>query len=175
MQKIMAAPAELAWEIEGRNEYYKEPARRAWALVAFMFEHEAYKVMPDGTTQPRESDENGRPVFRAIELNRQLLRAGAGYGGYHHAGAAGVSRTDLIKAMAADAEREGWVSRTRYRYGAIYQYTLTEAGRNYYRRAIKPQRDAFLEEYTKLKKAPSGMAAPHVAPGRRLARPYSLR
>ncbi len=102
------------------------------------------KILPDGTTRQRQIDGNGRLLFRATELNKQLIRAHAGYGGYHHAGAAGVSRTDVIRAMVADAEREGWITRARYRYGGLYNYALTEAGRNFYRSAIKPQRDAFL-------------------------------
>ena len=49
----MAERADLSSEIERCNAYYKDPARRAWALVAFMFEHEAHIVFSDGTTQQR--------------------------------------------------------------------------------------------------------------------------
>lgn len=159
----MPERADLPWEIERCNAYYKDPARRAWALVAFMFEHEAHKVLSDGTTQQRQVDGNGRLLFGANELNKQLVRAGAGYGGYRHVGAAGISRSDVIRAMAADAEREGWITRARYRYGGLYNYALTEAGRNFYRSTIKPQRDAFLGADVKITKLASNAGDAHVA------------
>ena len=59
----------------------------------------------------RQVDGDGRLLFRAAELNKQLLRAGAGYGGCRHVGAAGNSRSDVIRAMAAEAESEGWITR----------------------------------------------------------------
>ena len=74
-------------------------------------------------------------------------------------GAAGISRTDVIKAMAAEAEREGWITRERERYGGVYNYALTEDGRNVYRGAIKPQRDAFVEDCLKAREATSAPSA----------------
>ena len=129
----MPRRVKLSLETEARNAYYRDPGRRAWALVAFMVEHEKYKIEPDGTRHERESDKNGRLVFRGKELHKQLVATSAGYGGYFHPRAAGNSRTNVIHAMAAEAEREGWITRERDRYGGTYNYALTENGRDFCR------------------------------------------
>ncbi len=123
----MAKRPDLPLETEARNAYYQDPGRRAWALVAFMVEHAEYTVGPDGTKHKRQSKMKGRMVFLAAELNNQVLRVSAGYGGYHHAGAAGISRTNVIRAMAAEAERNGWITRERDRYGGVYNYCAHRA------------------------------------------------
>ena len=143
----MARRVKLSLETEARNAFYRDPGRRAWALVAFMVEHEKYKIAPDGTRQQRHRDGTGRLVFRADELNNQVLAARAGYGGYYHPGAAGNSRTNVIQAMAAEAVREGWITRERDRYGGVYNYALTEEGRNVYRGRIEPQRNRFVRRF----------------------------
>ncbi len=145
----------LPLETLARNEFYESVGRRAWALVAFMVEHEQFKVGPDGTKQRRHSDSKGSKAFRAEELNKQVLPPEAGYGGYCHPAAAGISRTSVIRALAAEAEREGWITRQRERYGGVFNYALTEGGRSIYRDRIAPERDAFIKEYLKAKNVTS--------------------
>ena len=160
-QRQIVVKKKTSPETEARNAYYKDPGRRAWALIAFMVEHEEYKVAPDATIGQRQSDTKGRLIFRATELHKQLLASSAGYGGYYHPGAAGSSRTNVIQAMTDEAERQGWVTRERERYGGVYNYALTAKGREAYRDAIKPQRDTFVESYLKTKKTASKTAALH--------------
>ena len=52
----------------------------------------------------------------------------AGFGGYHHPRAPSNNRAQLLKEMAKDAEREGWISREQHRHGGIYKYALTDCG-----------------------------------------------
>ena len=148
----MARRVELPLETEARNAYYKDPARRAWALVAFMVEHEKDTVERRGTRQERQRDGNGRLVFRMTELSRQFLVPSAGYGGYYHPEPAANSRSDVIKAMAKEAEAEGWINRERERYGGVSNYALTETGRHVYRNTIRPRRDAFVKAYVQVPK-----------------------
>ena len=116
-------------------------------MVAYMVEHEAFEGEPVGTEQHQDAVRNAPRVFRATELNRCVLPPRAGYGGYSHPWAAGLSRTDVIRALAGDAELKGWINRERDRYGGVHRYILTLAGRDVYRKKIKPQRDAFVAEY----------------------------
>ncbi len=148
----------LPLEMLARNIFYENVRRRAWALVAFMVEHEEFKIGPDGARQKRCADSKGRKAFRGEELNKQLLPPKAGYGGYCHPSAAGISRTNVIRALAAEAEREGWISRERERYGGVFNYALTDQGRSMYRNRIEPERDAFIREYLKSRNVTSGTA-----------------
>jgi hypothetical protein len=143
----MASRPKLPIETEARNAYFRDDGHRAWALVAFMVEHEYDDVELAGATQKRPRDAAGRPVFRGTELSRQLFPAGAGYGGYYAPAGAGSSRTDLLRMMAAKAEQAGWITRERQRYGGFFKYALTMEGRNLYRDTIKPERAAFVESY----------------------------
>jgi hypothetical protein len=145
----------LPLETLARNEFYENVGRRAWALVAFMVEHEQFKVGPDGTNQRRHADSKGRKVFLAEELNKQVLPPKAGYGGYCHPAAAGISRTSVIRALAEEAERERWITRQRDRYGGVFNYALTEEGKSIYRNRIEPERDAFIKEYLKTRQVKS--------------------
>ena len=143
----MATRIDLPLEIVARNMFYQNPRRRAWALVAYMVEHEEFNGEPVGTEQDQDGARKVARVFRAAELNRCVLPPRAGYGGYSHPWAAGMSRTNVIRALAGDAELEGWITRERDRYGGVYRYSLTETGRDIYRTKIKPQWDAFVAEY----------------------------
>ena len=89
-----------------------------------------------------------------------MIAATAGYGGYYHPRASSSSRTNLLQAMASEAEREGWITRERDKYGGLYNYALTEGGRNFYRETIEPHRDAFVKNYLKAKQSLSDTAAP---------------
>jgi hypothetical protein len=153
----------LPLETQARNAFFENLHRRAWALVAFMVEHEEFKVGPGGIKQERCRDRMGRRVFRGGELNKQLLPVSAGFGGCSHPAAAGISRTDVIRAMAREAEREGWIKRDRDRCGGVPNYALTEAGRSVYQNIIAPQRDAFVKDYLRARSAPSGKAPPRPA------------
>jgi DNA-binding MarR family transcriptional regulator len=143
----MATRIDLPLEIVARNIFYKNRRRRAWALVAYMVEHEGFKGERVGTEQDRYGVRERTRVFRAYELNQCVLPPRAGYGGYSHPWAAGLGRTNVIRALAGDAEQEGWITRERDRYGGVHKYSLTEAGRELYRKMIKPQRDAFVAEH----------------------------
>ena len=149
----MTKPAATALETDARNAFYKDDGRRAWALVAFMVEHEQQVVVPDGATLQRQRESDGRAFFRAGELCKHMIPACAGFGGYHHPRAPSNNRALMIKEMAKDAEREGWISREPDRHGGIYRYALTDGGRIVYREAIAPQRDAFVEHYLKAREA----------------------
>ena len=92
----MTIPAELAIETDARNAFYRDDGRRAWALVAFMVEHEEQVTGSDGITQRQNEDGEGRAVFRATELHNQLIPASAGFGGYYHPRASSNSRTQLV-------------------------------------------------------------------------------
>ena len=150
-------------ETQARNAFFESLHRRAWALVAFMVEHEEVEVGPGGVKQERCRDRLGRRVFRGGELNKHLLPVRAGFGGYAHPAAAGISRTDVVRAMAREAEREGWITRDRDRCGGVPNYAVTEEGRSTYQNIIEPQRDAFVKDYLKARNAPSGKAAPRPA------------
>jgi hypothetical protein len=147
----------LPLETLARNEFYETVERRAWALVAFMVEHEEFKVGPEGTKQKRNEDSKGRKAFLAEELNKQVLPPKAGYGGYCHPSAAGISRTSVIRALTAEAERERWITRQRDRYGGVFNYALTDEGKSIYRNRIEPERDAFVREYLKAKNVRSDL------------------
>ena len=142
-----------ALETDARNAFYRDDGRRAWALVAFMVEHEEQMVEPDGTMQQRERESNGRTFFRSRELCEDMFPLCAGFGGYHHPRLPSNNRSQMVKEMAKDAVREGWISREQERHGGIYKYALTEGGRNVYRQMIAPQRDAFVENYLKAREA----------------------
>lgn len=118
-----------------------------------MVEREEQVVEPDGTMPPRPSESNGQAFFRASELCEHMVPLRAGIGGYHHPRAPSNNRSQLVKEMARDAEREGWIRREQGRYGGIYKYALTESGRHVYREKIAPQRDAFVKNYLKAKEA----------------------
>jgi hypothetical protein len=150
---IMTKRAGTALETDACNAFYKDDGRRPWALVAFMVEHEEQVVEPDGTMLPRQRESNGGAFFRASELCEHMIPLRAGFGGYHHPRAPSNNRAQLLKEMAKDAEREGWISREQDRHGGIYKYALTEGGRNVYREMIAPQRDAFVENYLKTREA----------------------
>lgn len=145
----MAKRAERALEIDARNAFYKDEGRRAWALVAFMVEHEEQIVEPDGTVLQRQRESTGQAFFRATELCEHMIPAYAGFGGYHHPRASSNNRAQVVKEMAKDAEREGWVTRERFRYGGMFKYALTEGGRTVYREMIAPERDVFVDDYLK--------------------------
>lgn len=149
----MTKRAGTALDTDACNAFYKDDGRRAWALVAFMVEHEEQVVEPDGTMLPRQRESNGQVFFRAGELCEHMIPPCAGFGGYHHPRAPSNNRAQLLKEMAKDAEREGWISREQDRHGGIYKYALTEGGRNVYREMIAPQRDAFVENDLKTREA----------------------
>lgn len=149
----MTKPVRSALETDARNAFYQDDGRRAWALVAYMVEHEEQVVAPDGAMLPRQRENHGRAFFRASELCEHMIPLRAGFGGYCHPRAPSNNRSLLLKQMAKDAEREGWISREQDRHGGIYKYALTEGGRNVYREVIVPQRDAFVENYLKTTEA----------------------
>jgi DNA-binding MarR family transcriptional regulator len=152
----MPTRIDLPLEIVARNNFYKNDRRRAWALVAYMVEHEELEDERAGTEQDRNGAREQPRVFRGYELNQCVLPPRAGYGGYSHPGAAGLGRTNVIRALTGDAEREGWITRERDRYGGVQKYALTEAGREIYRKMIKPQRDAFVAAHISAATAPTG-------------------
>jgi hypothetical protein len=143
----MATKIDLPLEIVARNAFYQDPRRRAWALVAYMVEHEEFEGEPVGTEPHHDGARMVPRVFRAAELHRCVLPPKAGYGGYGHPWAAGMGRTNVIRALTGAAELEGWITRERARYGGVFRYTLTETGRDIYRTTIKPQCDAFVAEH----------------------------
>jgi hypothetical protein len=163
----------LPLETLARNVFYENVRRRAWALVAFMVEHEEFKIGTAGAKQKRCADSKGRKVFRGEELNKQVLPPKAGYGGYCHPSAAGISRTSVIRALAAEAEREGWISRERERYGGVFNYALTEQGRSIYRNRIEPERDVFIREQLKSKNVTSGTRRAVTQRKRAVAKPVN--
>jgi hypothetical protein len=168
---IMTKRAGTALETDACNAFYKDDGRRAWALVAFMVEHEEQVVEPDGTMLPRQRESNGRAFFRASELCEHMIPLRAGFGGYHHPRAPSNNRAQLLKEMAKDAEREGWISRERARYGGTYNYALTQGGRELYQETIAPQREAFVKDYLAAREATS---APPALPSAKEAKPTSL-
>jgi DNA-binding MarR family transcriptional regulator len=151
LPRNMPKRADLPLTTLACNSFYENVNRRAWALVAFMVEHEEFYVDADGSKQNRDRDSKGRKVFRRTELNKQVLPPKAGYGGYCHPSAPGISRTSVTKALADEAEREGWITRERDRYGGVHNYALTDEGRSVYRTRIAPERDTFIREYLKTK------------------------